>query len=174
MGPGHRSMGGGWQATVNGREQAVSIGNLVFRAVPVAKGINHLRFVYRPFGHPWFWLMSWTAPGVLLCAAQASHQGPMILIGRAVRVRVVVSLSVFNVPLMMTVCRSPRGACLETFNVIVTSPLSAAIVSGLIVTPAGGATASRLTAPLMSLLRHFHDHGNVAPLVDLNLLGGNA
>ena len=56
----------GWQATVNGRGQAVSIGNFVFRAVPVEKGINHLRFTYRPFGHPWFLLMSWTTLGVLL------------------------------------------------------------------------------------------------------------
>ncbi len=56
----------GWQATVNGREQVVSIGNFVFRAVPVEKGVNHLRFTYRPFGHPWFLLMSWTTLGVLL------------------------------------------------------------------------------------------------------------
>ncbi len=56
----------GWQVTVNGREQVISIGNFVFRAVPVEKGINHLRFSYRPFGHPWFLLMSWTSLGVLL------------------------------------------------------------------------------------------------------------
>jgi hypothetical protein len=56
----------GWHATVNGREQPVSIGNFVFRAVPVGKGLNHLQFTYRPFGHPWFLLMSWTSLGVLL------------------------------------------------------------------------------------------------------------
>jgi hypothetical protein len=56
----------GWHATVNGREGAVWIGNFVFRAVAVGKGINHLRFTYRPFGHPWFLLASWSALGVLL------------------------------------------------------------------------------------------------------------
>jgi len=56
----------GWQVTVNGREQPVSIGNFVFRAVPVDKGINHLSFTYCPFGHPWFLLLSWTTLGVLV------------------------------------------------------------------------------------------------------------
>jgi hypothetical protein len=58
----------GWRVTVNGRPQAVSIGNFVFRAVPVAAGINHLCFTYRPFGHPWFLLASWGTLGVLMLA----------------------------------------------------------------------------------------------------------
>ena len=59
----------GWHATVNGREQAVSLGNFVFRAVPVSKGINHLSFTYCPFGHPWFLLASWATLGVLVLAS---------------------------------------------------------------------------------------------------------
>ena len=55
----------GWRVTVNGRPQTVSIGNFVFRAVPVAAGLNHLCFTYRPFGHPWFLLLSWTTLGLL-------------------------------------------------------------------------------------------------------------
>jgi hypothetical protein len=56
----------GWQATVNGRKETVSIGNFVFRAVPVEEGANHVCFTYRPFGHPWLLLASWTTLGVLL------------------------------------------------------------------------------------------------------------
>ena len=49
----------GWRAWVNQRPAKVWMGNLVFRAVPVARGENQVRFLYCPFGYPWLLVGSW-------------------------------------------------------------------------------------------------------------------
>jgi hypothetical protein len=56
----------GWRVTVNGQERPLWIGNLIFRAVEVEPGTNRLEFSYRPFGHPWMLLLSWTTLGAVL------------------------------------------------------------------------------------------------------------
>jgi hypothetical protein len=61
----------GWQATVNGENVDVWIGNFVFRAVPVHQGSNHIAMTYRPFGYPWLLLLSWTSLAVVLAATIA-------------------------------------------------------------------------------------------------------
>jgi len=61
----------GWRAAVNGENVEVRIGNFIFRAVPVHQGLNRVDFHYRPFGHPWLLLLSWTTLGVLLAATVA-------------------------------------------------------------------------------------------------------
>ena len=48
-----------WQAWVNDLPRRVWIGNLVFRAVPVERGENRVRFQYRPLGYPWLVVGSW-------------------------------------------------------------------------------------------------------------------
>ena len=50
----------GWTATVNGREQPIAIGNFIFRALAVEKGLNRLHFSYSPFGFPWLLIASWS------------------------------------------------------------------------------------------------------------------
>jgi uncharacterized membrane protein YfhO len=62
----------GWRATVNGRDAKVWIGNLLFRAVAVQPGLNRVEFVYRPFGHPWLWIASWSTLALLLMASVAA------------------------------------------------------------------------------------------------------
>lgn len=64
----------GWRVTVNGCEKPIAVGNFLFRAVRVEKGVNHLQFCYRPFGHPWLVFISWTSLGLVL-------GGPLVLIG---------------------------------------------------------------------------------------------
>jgi hypothetical protein len=59
----------GWQATVNEEPSEVLGGLFVFRAVRVRAGANDVAFDYRPFGHPWLWVVSWA---VLFGAAVAS------------------------------------------------------------------------------------------------------
>jgi hypothetical protein len=49
----------GWRATVNGQSVEVLGGNFIFRAVPVAAGLNRIVFEYHPFGYPWLLILSW-------------------------------------------------------------------------------------------------------------------
>jgi uncharacterized membrane protein YfhO len=62
----------GWTATVNGREQPVAIGNFIFRALPVEKGLNRVHFEYRPFGHPWLLIASWSCLAAIFAVPAAS------------------------------------------------------------------------------------------------------
>jgi hypothetical protein len=64
----------GWRATVNGRCEPIAVGNLLFRAVRVEKGINHVCFSYRPFGYPWLVMGSWAGLGLVL-------GGPLVIRG---------------------------------------------------------------------------------------------
>jgi hypothetical protein len=59
----------GWRAWVNDRETPIWIGNLAFRAVPVARGENRIRFLYCPFAYPWLVMGSW---GTLALVGAAS------------------------------------------------------------------------------------------------------
>jgi uncharacterized membrane protein YfhO len=56
----------GWRATVDGRSVDVLGANFLFRAVPVAAGVNHVVFEYEPFGHPWLLLLSWGTMALVL------------------------------------------------------------------------------------------------------------
>jgi Bacterial membrane protein YfhO len=51
----------GWRATVNGQPTPTFGANFIFRAVPVRRGENVIRFVYRPAGFPWLVAASWLA-----------------------------------------------------------------------------------------------------------------
>jgi hypothetical protein len=55
----------GWQATVNDRDADVWLGNFIFRAVRVRGGADRIAFVYRPFGHPWLLVLSWSVLGAV-------------------------------------------------------------------------------------------------------------
>jgi hypothetical protein len=59
----------GWRAWVNDVPQPVWIGNMVFRAVPVVRGENHVRFFYSPFGYPALLIGSWLALGLVSAAS---------------------------------------------------------------------------------------------------------
>ena len=56
----------GWRATVNGKEVEVWGGNFVFRAVPVVRGPNDIRFRYHPFGFPGLLVLSWGLLAVVM------------------------------------------------------------------------------------------------------------
>jgi hypothetical protein len=62
----------GWQAAVNDQEAKVWIGNFIFRAVHITQGANRVTFKYRPFGHPWLMILSWTCMGVVLTGTACS------------------------------------------------------------------------------------------------------
>jgi hypothetical protein len=49
----------GWRASINGDAVNVGVGNFLFRAIPVTKGLNHVEFDYRLAGHPWLVILSW-------------------------------------------------------------------------------------------------------------------
>jgi hypothetical protein len=49
----------GWKVTVNGKPQAVSGADFIFRAVQVEPGDNFIRFRYRPWGWPYLLILSW-------------------------------------------------------------------------------------------------------------------
>jgi hypothetical protein len=55
----------GWSATINGRKQPIAIGNYIFRAVEVEKGLNRINFQYCPFGYPWLLIASWATMGII-------------------------------------------------------------------------------------------------------------
>ena len=55
-----------WRAWVNGQPKQDWIGNLVFRAVPVERGENQVRFEYHPFCYPWLIVASWLTLGLVL------------------------------------------------------------------------------------------------------------
>ncbi len=56
----------GWRAEVNGRPAEIELAGFLWRAVRLEAGESHVRFHYRPFGHPWLLLASW---GTLLLVA---------------------------------------------------------------------------------------------------------
>jgi hypothetical protein len=62
----------GWRATVNGALRKAWIGNLLFRAVRVDRGPNHVEFVYQPAGYPWLLVASWATLGVVAVASVVS------------------------------------------------------------------------------------------------------
>jgi hypothetical protein len=55
----------GWSAAVNGQTQPIAIGNFIFRALAVEKGLNHISFYYSPFGYPWLLIASWATMGII-------------------------------------------------------------------------------------------------------------
>jgi hypothetical protein len=59
----------GWRVSVNGQQRELWIGNLIFRAVAVERGVNQLHFVYCPFGYPWLLAASWATLGLVLASA---------------------------------------------------------------------------------------------------------
>jgi hypothetical protein len=54
-----------WEATVNGRPVDVWGGNFIFRAVPVGRGANVVRFTYRPAGLSPLVVLSWGTLGAV-------------------------------------------------------------------------------------------------------------
>jgi len=50
----------GWIAEVNHKPVEVWGGNFIFRAVPVQRGLNDVRFTYHPFGYPGLLILSWS------------------------------------------------------------------------------------------------------------------
>ncbi|MCE5302590.1 MAG: hypothetical protein LLF97_05705 [Planctomycetaceae bacterium] len=62
----------GWTASVNGRMRPIAIGNFLFQAIPVEKGLNRIRLEYHPFGYPWLLLASWSC---MAAAASVSFFG---------------------------------------------------------------------------------------------------
>jgi hypothetical protein len=56
----------GWRASVNATPVSMLGANFIFRAVPVRRGENVVRFTYRPAGYPWLLVLSWlTLAGVI-------------------------------------------------------------------------------------------------------------
>lgn len=56
----------GWHAEVNARPVSTFGADFIFRAVPVGRGDNVVRFTYHPAGYPWLLAMSWlTLAGVV-------------------------------------------------------------------------------------------------------------
>ena len=49
----------GWRASVNATPVPMLGANFIFRAVPVRRGENVVRFTYRPAGYPWLLILSW-------------------------------------------------------------------------------------------------------------------
>ena len=72
----------GWQATVNGRPTETWGGIFAFRAVEVPAGVSEVAFAYRPFGHPWLTVLSWT---ILAGAAAGCISAAVGALGRAGR-----------------------------------------------------------------------------------------
>jgi hypothetical protein len=81
----------GWRTTVNAKPVPTFGADFIFRAVPVRRGENVVRFTYQPAGYPWLLVMSWlTLAGVggwsttasvrtllrVRAAASAARSGP--------------------------------------------------------------------------------------------------
>ena len=49
----------GWTSLVDGKPTKLWGGDYLFRAVELSQGTHELEFHYRPFGHPWFVIISW-------------------------------------------------------------------------------------------------------------------
>jgi hypothetical protein len=62
---------GGWRATVNGEDTPIWGGTFIFRAVPVERGRNRVRFEYHPFGHPVLLIASWSTLGFVVLGSIA-------------------------------------------------------------------------------------------------------
>ena len=56
----------GWRASVNAQSVPTLGANFIFRAVPVRRGENVVRFTYRPAGYPWLLVLSWLTLGVVV------------------------------------------------------------------------------------------------------------
>ena len=59
----------GWRAVVNGADTPVLGGMFLFRAVRVKAGANEICFTYRPWGHPWFAMLSFATLGAVVAAS---------------------------------------------------------------------------------------------------------
>jgi hypothetical protein len=59
----------GWHAEVNGHSTKLWIGDLVFRAVQVDSGENHVSFDYRPAALGWWLAASWSLLAVVAVAS---------------------------------------------------------------------------------------------------------
>jgi hypothetical protein len=67
----------GWRAWVNDLPKRGWIGNLVFRAVPVQRGENRIRFLYSPTGYHWLVAGSWLTlafAGFLSCRGWLAYR----------------------------------------------------------------------------------------------------
>ena len=63
----------GWRATVNAQPVSTFGADFIFRAVPVRRGENVVRFTYQPAGYPWLLMISWlTLAGVVGWSVTAS------------------------------------------------------------------------------------------------------
>ena len=50
----------GWRAWIDDVKVKVRMANFLFRAVEVRKGAHRITFRYRPWGHPWLLIASWS------------------------------------------------------------------------------------------------------------------
>jgi hypothetical protein len=75
----------GWQTTVNGRPTETWGGIFAFRAVEIPGGVSEVAFAYRPFGHPWLTLLSWTILAGATVGCILSSVGAFARAGRAQR-----------------------------------------------------------------------------------------
>ena len=57
----------GWQATVNSQSTDIWIGNFIFRAIKVKKGLNRISFKFNPYGYPWLIILSWSTIFLVIC-----------------------------------------------------------------------------------------------------------
>jgi uncharacterized membrane protein YfhO len=56
----------GWTSLVDGKPTKLWGGDYLFRAVKLSQGTHKLEFHYRPFGHPWSAVISWTTLACVL------------------------------------------------------------------------------------------------------------
>ncbi|MEL7060064.1 MAG: YfhO family protein, partial [Acidobacteriota bacterium] len=60
----------GWRAQVDGTDVRVYRAGFLFRAVPIPRGPHVVTMRYRPFGHPWLWILSWSTMAAILAATE--------------------------------------------------------------------------------------------------------
>jgi hypothetical protein len=65
-----------WSTTVNNTPTPTSIGNFVFRAIPVSQGENRITMHYHPFAQPWLLILSWSTLLLIFAASLASLLRP--------------------------------------------------------------------------------------------------
>lgn len=64
----------GWRVRVDGEPREVKIANFLWRGVRLERGARRVRFDYRPWGHPWWLLLSWST---LIFVAGAGFVGTL-------------------------------------------------------------------------------------------------